>query len=281
MKSFFESEGFRSILDVRSGGGTRAYIGITNQRKLPVVLPTFPEQKAIADCLSTWDKAIEKLNQLIAQKELRKKGLMQELLTGKKRLRGFDGVWEEKKIRDIGKISTGNTPSMLVTEYYGNEHCWATAFDFKSIYISDTKIKLSEIGLKVARVVPKGSVLITCIASIGKNAIANVDMAFNQQINSITPNEKFNSEFIFYQFEISKHKLVEVAGAGALPIINKSSFEKIILSFPSLKEQTAIANILQSADKEIQLLKNKLEQLKMQKKGLMQILLTGKKRLKY
>lgn len=244
-------------------------------------IPSFSEQIAITDCFSTWDKAIVTQNQIIAQKELRKKALMQQLLSGKKRLKGFSGEWKEVKISEIGLISTGNTPSMLITEYYGNSYCWATAYDFTSVYISDTKIKLSDAGAKVARIVPKGSVLITCIASIGKNAIANTDMAFNQQINSITPNQNFNSEFIYYKIESSNHKLIEVAGAGAVPIINKTSFSNIKLSFPSIEEQIAIANILQCADEEIQILKKKLQQFKGQKKGLMQVLLTGKKRLNY
>lgn len=278
---------YYKIISVENGllkiasGSTFLEVSKTDFDNFQISLPPLPEQKAIADCLSTWDKAIEKQNGLIAQKELAKKALMQQLLSGKKRLKGFSGEWKEYKISEFGKIETGNTPSMTTPEYYGSEYCWATAYDFKSVYIFDTKIKLSDEGVKVARLVPKGSVLITCIASIGKNAIAGMDLAFNQQINSITPNNSFNSEFIYYLIENSNHKLIEVAGAGAVPIINKTSFRNIKLIAPQIEEQTAIANVLQCADAEIQLLKNKLAQLKEQKKGLMQVLLTGKKRLKY
>jgi type I restriction enzyme S subunit len=248
--------------------------------KILIPVPPLAEQRAIATCLSIWDKAIEKTTRLIAAKEQRKKWLMRQLLTGKKRLKGFGSHWKEYKICQLGQIVTGNTPSMSNAEFYGDKYCWATAFDFKGVYIDNTKTKLSEKGKNIARIVPQGSILVTCIASIGKNAIANVEMAFNQQINAIVPNENFHSEFIYYSIENSLHKLKEVAGAGAVAIINKANFETIKLRFPSLEEQTAIANILQTADKEINLLKQKLAAYKEQKKGLMQVLLTGKVRLK-
>jgi type I restriction enzyme S subunit len=260
-------------------GSTIRNLSLKSIRETPIPFPLLSERHAIATLLSTWDKSIETTTRLIAQKELRKKWLMQQLLTGKKRLRGFSGEWKEVKLSQLGEIVTGNTPSMAKPEYYGGKYCWATAFDFNGVYIHTTKIKLTEEGKMVARIVPKGSVLITCIASIGKNGIANVEMAFNQQINAIVPNKSFNSAFIYYKIESSLHKLREVAGAGAVSIINKSNFENIKLTFPSIKEQTAIASVLQTADKEIQTLKSKLQKLKEQKKGLMQVLLTGKKRL--
>ena len=101
LKFFFESEIFQNTLRIRSGGGTRAYIGITNQRKLPVLVPNIEEQRAIANVLSTMYSFINKNNQLIAQKELRKKWLLQNLLTGKKRLKGFSGEWKEYHLGDM------------------------------------------------------------------------------------------------------------------------------------------------------------------------------------
>lgn len=254
-------------------GGAQPFLSLKQIQKLKIILPPLPEQIAIAALLSTWDTAIQKTTTLIAKKELQKKGLMQKLLSGKGK------GWEEKRVSEIGTVVTGNTPNMSKKEYYGNDFCWATALDFNGVYIEKTNVKLSEQGKNVSRFVPKGTVLITCIASIGKNAIAGIEMAFNQQINGIIPNENFNSEFIYYLFENSLHKLKEVAGAGAVPIINKSNFEGIKLKFPKIEEQTQIAQILQTADQEISLLKSKAEKLKEQKKGLMQQLLTGKKRL--
>ena len=173
-------------------------------------------------------------------------------------------------IRDSPKSAIGN---------YGEDFSWATAEDFKSKYVSNTKIKISQQGLKNKRLLPKGSVLVTCIASIGRNAIANEDLCTNQQINSIIVNECNSNEFVYYQVEFNTRELLSIAGTTAVPIVNKSSFEKIKLSIPPLKEQNAIADILMTADLEIDALKQRLSSLTQEKKSLMQQLLTGKRRV--
>jgi len=249
-------------------------------KNIVISFPDKPEQKAIAQVLSTSDAAIHTTEKLIAQKELLKKWLMQQLLTGKKRLKGFDGEWKETAIGEMGIIQTGNTPSKLDPKNWDGKHNWCTADDMKSKYVSNTLQKLSDKGWETARIAKANSVLVTCIASIGVNAIAKVDTGFNQQINSITPSTNYNVEFIYYLILFSKNKLMEYAGAGALPMLNKNTFMSIKFKIPILEEQTAIAQVLQAADKEISLLKAKAEKLREQKKGLMQQLLTGKIRLK-
>lgn len=261
-------------------GSNYPAINSSDVRKLKIPLPPLPEQKAIAQMLSTADAAIHTTDKLIAQKELRKKWLMQQLLTGKKRLKGFDGEWKETAIGEMGIIQTGNTPSKLDPKNWDGKHNWCTADDMKSKYVSNTLQKLSDKGWETARIAKANSVLVTCIASIGVNAIAKVDTGFNQQINSITPSTNYNVEFIYYLILFSKNKLMEYAGAGALPMLNKNTFMSIKFKIPILEEQTAIAQVLQAADKEISLLKAKAEKLREQKKGLMQQLLTGKVRLK-
>ena len=247
---------------------------------IEIACPPLPEQQRIAEVLGTWDVAIEKQGALVDKLTERKRALMQQLLTGKKRLPNFSEPWETVRLGEIGSIITGSTPPMNVDEYYGGNSLWATAIDFKGMYLKDTQIKLSELGAAKYRVVPKGSVLVTCIASIGKNVIADTELSFNQQINAIIPNKNYKSEFVYFQIENSINKLHEVAGAGAVKIINKTSFANIKLEFPSLPEQTAIAQILTTADREIEGAKAKLESLRSQKRGLMQQLLSGKKRIK-
>ena len=107
--------------------------------------------------------------------------------------------WSVKKVKELGRVVTGSTPSMACPENYGGTFCWATAQDFGSKYISNTVVKLSEQGKNCSRMLPPGSVLITCIASLGLNAITKVEMATNQQINAIIPNKENNGEFIYYQ----------------------------------------------------------------------------------
>ncbi len=187
--------------------------------------------------------------------------------------------WSVKKVKDLGRVVTGSTPSMSCPENYGGTFCWATAQDFSSKYISDTVIKLSEQGKNCSRILPSGSVLITCIASLGLNAIAKVEMATNQQINAIIPNKENSGEFIYYQISYNTNQLKRFAGAGGMMILTKGEFEKVPFIFPPLPEQEKIADILGTWDEAIEKLSDLIEQKKLLKKGLMQKLLTGKTRL--
>ena len=277
--NYFKQPYFCYQLEVLMAGTDPPNLSLTEFKNIKIPVPPLPEQKKIADCLSTWDVAIEKQNALINALTDRKKALMQQLLTGKKRLPGFEGKWKEVKLGEIGEIQTGNTPSKLESENWNGEYYWCTAEDMKSKYVNNTAQKLTKKGWSLARTVKANSILVTCIASIGINAITNVECSFNQQINSITPNENFSTEFIYYLMNNSKENLLKYAGAGALPMLNKNTFSSIKFKFPTLSEQTAIAEILATADRELQLQKEKLAQLQIQKKGLMQVLLTGKKRL--
>ncbi len=261
--------------------GTKVFsISFSLIQKLEIHLPPVEEQRKIVEVLETWDKAIGLTKRLIEQKELQKKYLMQQLLTGHARFKEFINEWKVYSVNDFGQVITGNTPSKSCREYYGGTFPWATAEDFENKIIMATKQHLTESGKKVARCLPKGSVLITCIASIGLNAIAGVEMATNQQINALVPKRTFNTSFLFYLFTHYASYLKKFASQGGLTILPKNVFLKIKFRVPGLKEQQTIANLLSSCDKEIELLKQKLAKLEEQKKGLMRILLTGKVRLK-
>jgi len=271
-------------INALSKGSTFKEISLEELRKVKLPLPPLEEQRKIAKILSTWDKAISTTERLIDNSKQQKKALMQQLLTGKKRLldetgKPFKGEWVEYYVKDFGLVVTGNTPSKSDEANYGTEFSWATAEDFKGKYVSNINIKLSSHGVKSARLVPKGSVLVTCIASIGKNAIANEELATNQQINAVKVNKKHCNEFLYYQIENNRHKLIAWAGTTAVPILNKSSFEKIKLKAPSIIEQKKIASVLSNSDKEIEVLQQQLADLKQEKKALMQQLLTGKRRV--
>ncbi|MGP5347472.1 restriction endonuclease subunit S [Psychrobacter celer] len=178
-------------------------INRTDLDTIKINIPPLPEQQKIAKILSTWDKAISTTERLIENSTQQKKALMQQLLTGKKRLldesgKRFEGEWKDATVSSFGKVITGNTPPKNDSSNYDGSISWATAEDFKRKYVSNTKVKLTESGATKARIVPKGSVLVTCIASIGKNAIANEDLATNQQINSVVINKKNSNEFFYY-----------------------------------------------------------------------------------
>lgn len=256
---------------------------LTNGRvlsKINILVPPLAEQKAIAKALSDTDNLIQSLEKLIDKKKKIKLGLMQQLLTGNKRIPGFSGEWEYQKVERFGDIVTGGTPPTGVKGYWNGNIPWVTPTDISTKkYISLTERMITYQGLNKLRKLPKNSVLITCIASIGKNAIIKNDGACNQQINAIIPNANFDSDFLYYLFEISKTYLLSNAGITATNIISKRDFALLEFLVPDLKEQKAISQVLSDMDAEIEALEEKLGKYKTIKQAMMQVLLTGRIRL--
>lgn len=246
---------------------------------ISITVPPIDEQKRIADILSTFDDLIENLKKLIEKKEIYKKGVMQRVLTGEVRFNGFTDEWEEVYIKDVGTIITGNTPSTKDKSFWGGKHIWVTPTDINKKDIDNSERKLTDIGLSKARKLPKNTLLVTCIASIGKNSILRCEGSCNQQINAIIPNKNFSAEFLYYIFENNKEYLNAKAPASATKIISKTEFEKLSFILPKIEEQNKIAELLTLIDKDIEILKQILQLRKLQKKGVMQKLLTGEVRV--
>ena len=271
----------------KSGGSALQEISLTALRKVKVPVPPLPEQQKIAKILSTWDKAISTTERLIENSTQQKKALMQQLLTGKKRLlddegQRFKGEWARHPISFVADVITGNTPSTKNQEYYGGDKLFVSPSDLGiSKYILETTKRLTDLGFNQTRKVPKGSSLFTCIGStIGKIGIAGEELATNQQINSVCAKGNNCGEFIYYQLLFHAEQIKGSAATQAVPIINKTNFEsQLIFSPASLQEQQKIATVLTNADKEIELLEQQLADLQQEKKALMQVLLTGKKRV--
>ena len=263
----------------------------TEFSKFKIPLPPLPEQKKIADCLSTWDSAIEKQSQLINALTQRKKALMQQLLTGKKRLPGFSDEWKEVKLGDIGEISSagvdkniveGEKPIRLLNFldvyrrdflYSHEQNHWVTANDYK---IEKCSIKKGDVFFTPSSEVPND-------IAISAVAMENFDnVVYSYHIVRFRIKEKWDLRYKAYAFktdEFFKQAQRICDGSGQRYVISQNNFKNIKIKIPSLEEQTAIAEILATADRELQLQKEKLAQLQTQKKGLMQVLLTGKKRL--
>ncbi len=130
------------------------------------------------------------------------------------------------------------------------------------------------------RKLPPDTLLVTCIASIGKNAILRKAGACNQQINAIVPNDSHNVDFLYYLIENNASYIKGKAGITATLLISKKDFSEITFAFPRNKiEQNQIAKILSDIDLELELLKQKLSKYQLAKQGMMQKLLTGKIRL--
>ncbi|MET4081557.1 type I restriction enzyme S subunit [Pedobacter sp. UYP30] len=182
-----------------------------------------------------------------------------------------DREWSYCAIGSVGNVITGGTPSKEEVEFWGGNFVWTTAQDFKKKYILNSVQKLTQKGKDKSRVIPKDSILVTCIASIGLNAINKVECATNQQINSIICNLENYFEFVYYSISRNSQRLKDLAGRTAVPIINKSIFEKFIIQKPeSIQEQQKIASCLSSLDELIEAHRQKLETLNGHKKGLLQ-----------
>ena len=280
-KYCFSSASVRKEITSTSSYTTRALINgkLLSEVKFP--LPPLPEQQAIAEVLSDVDALVTSLDQLITKKRNIKQGAMQLLLTGKKRLAGFSGEWETKKVKSLGEVVTGSTPSTSVKEYWNGLIPWITPTDITDKKnISKSERHITGLGLSKIRKLPANSVLVTCIASIGKNAILRKEGASNQQINAIIPSRENDTDYIYYLVELKKNFLLGSAGIAATSIISKKDFEELEFTLPNAEEQKALAQILSDMDAEIEALEQKRDKYKAVKRGMMQELLTGKLRLK-
>ena len=227
-------------------------------------IPNKDEQDKISTFITLLDKKIELQQRKIETLKIYKKGLVQKLINSNN--------CEEKRISEFGTIITGTTPSKLIQSYWHNGTIvWVTPSDItesKDIYNSHDM--LTPDGLKAGRFVPAGSILITCIASIGKNAILKVDGSCNQQINAIIPNKNFNADYLYYLFELKKDYLQSTAGTSATSIINKTSFEKLVFKIHNIEQQNEYSKILNCLESKIETEKHKFKKLTLLKKSLLQ-----------
>lgn len=186
--------------------------------------------------------------------------------------------WEVKRLGEIGDVVTGSTPPRDDMECWGGNYNWISAKDFKDKYIVDSEEKVTTKGMAFCRLLPSDSVLVTCIASIGLNAIAKNPCATNQQINAVIC-KACNNEYLYYQIEAAKDRMIELAGQTAVPIINKGDFENLMIPVPPRPEQEKIAEALSDVDGLLAAMTKLIEKNRAIKQGTMQQLLTGKKRL--
>lgn len=260
----------------------------TNLRKeevleCPIPLPPLPEQKAIARVLSTADAAIRTTEKLIAQKELRKKWLMQQLLTVKKRLNGFGGEWKDYSYEKILKVVKRSF------EWDENELYKLISVRRRSggIFYREA-LYGHQILVKTLRTANEGDFLFSKMQILhGASALVTKEFdgaKISGSYIAVVPKDKKQLNMEFFQWYSQTPYFYHQTYISSYGVhIEKMTFDfdtflQLEMKLPSIEEQTAIAQVLQAADKEISLLKAKAEKLREQKKGLMQVLLTGKKR---
>ena len=185
----------------------------------------------------------------------------------------FSGEWENCLISDFGVVITGNTPPTKdIDNYKAGIKLWASPIDLgKSKWIYDTQTKLSVTGFDKTRKLPEGAILVTCIGStIGKMGMATCEMATNQQLNSIITNSDNDKDFVYYAIESNFPKYLATVAVQAVPIISKSSFERLSNRRTTLTEQIKIGKFLSLIDKRIEAQNKIIEDLKKLKSALYQ-----------
>lgn len=244
--------------------------------------PPLPEQQKIADILTMQDRMIELKEQLLAQKQQQKKYLMQQLLTGKKRLPGFSGEWKKEllgniAVRHIKRNTIRNSNVLTISAQYGliNQYEFfnkAIASDDKSDYYLLEKGDFAY-NKSYSSGYPFGAIKRLTRYDVG--IVSPLYICFR------ISKENVSGEFLDQYFEagLLNHEIQAIAQEGArnhglLNIAIDDFFNSKIL-LPPFKEQTAIADVLSAADREIDLLRQNIESEKQKKKALMQLLLTG------
>lgn len=282
LKHFLMSEKFQTLLKANATGSTALGIKGSRLHQLPIILPCVDEQKQILLILNLWDTAIEKQSELIEKLKLRKRALMQQLLTGKKRLPGFSGEWKHVPIKSFAnELSNRNIDGinyivLSCTKYDGLVP--SLKYFGKQIYSND---------LSSYKIIPQGH-FAYATNHIEEGSIGYQSNYENGLISPMytvfsTDNKMVDDTFLFAV--LKSHHLIYLYKSMMEGSINRrgglrwDSFSTIKIDLPPLREQKAISAFLKDADKEIELAEEKLANLQSQKRGLMQQLLTGKKRI--
>lgn len=287
------SERVQSYINGASVGSTRESINTTILENLRLLLPTLQEQQKIAKILSTLDEKMAVIDEQLAQTQELKKGLMQHLLTKgvghtqfKNSLLGqIPASWEIHLLDEVTKRGSGHTPSKSFPEYYNGGIKWVSLADSVKLdngWIKETKTEISSLGIKnsSATLHPKGTVLLSRDAGIGKSAVMHEDMAVSQHFITWTCNGKINNWFLYYYLQLNKPLFERIAAGSTIKTIGLPFFKKFSIPVPTAFEQEKIAEILITVDDKISVLQDKKAQYYTLKKGLMQQLLTGQRRVR-
>lgn len=249
--------------------------------KRTLAMPLLKEQKKIAEILATQDKAIELQARKIEELKRFKKGCLEKMFPRKgqkvpeKRFPGFTDDWEQRKLGGVTTSYSGGTPTVGVKEYYDGQIPFIRSAEINS---ESTELFISEKGLNVssARLVSKGDILYALYgATSGEVGRARLEGAINQAILAIKPMDNYDAEYLSQWLRKSKQNIVETYLQGGQGNLSGAIVKELIVDFPSYNEQQIIGQYFANLHRLITLHQRKLDEMKKQKKALMQLLLTG------
>ncbi|MFF8186016.1 restriction endonuclease subunit S [Microbacterium sp. NPDC016588] len=275
----------RAQIIARGQGGIRANIGQRDLATVSIVVPDTEIQRTIAQRLDEAKELIRALERLIAKKRLVRQGIMQQLLTGRTRLPGFDQAWVTRRIGDFTTAKAGGTPSTAISRYWHGDVPWMSSGEIHQKRITAVRGRITQDGLResAARLLPSGTVLMA-LAGQGKTrgtvAVSRIQLTTNQSIAGILPSPTHDPDFLYYNLDTRYEELRgESTGDGGRGGLNLTIIKNLELVMPELDEQKAISAVLSDADDELVALERRLESARAVKQGMMQELLSGRTRL--
>lgn len=272
---FFNTESaYKKLRAIATKAVSQANINPTVlQKRFEVLVPPLPEQRKIATILSTWDEAIAKTQQLINQLQQRNKGLMQQLLTGKKRLKGFDGnVWKRvnanEVFRNVSIKNNGKETLLSATQERG----------IIPRNLLEGRVTMPLGDTNSFKLVEKGDFVISLRSFQGGIEYSDYRGLVSPAYTVLKPIKQIVEGFFkhyFKSYDFIGHLAVAVIGIRDGKQISYDDFSVLRLPYPSIEEQQAIADVLDEMTREQTFYQQHLNNLQQQKKGLMQQLLTG------
>ena len=293
LKAYTNTSTYWKWVKITSQRSGQPGINATEYCSLQIPVPPLAEQRKIAEVLGVWDEAIEKQARLIEKLALRKRGLMQRLLSAKLRLPGFSEPWKKVKLGDIGDTYNGLSGKNKDDFEYGNAQFipYINVFSNERIDTNNlgcvqikpneqqNTVKYGDIFFTVSSETPDEVGMASVLLEHLDNTYLN-SFCFGYRLNNFSTLNPFFAAYLFRTEHFRNYMSVLAQGSTRFNI-SKKEVMKLKIDLPTIEEQTAIAEVLTAADREIELAKEKLERLRRQKRGLMQQLLTGKKRVKY
>jgi len=293
---FCQSRLYWNHISSSQAGSTLKNISLPVLKSLNVPLPPLIEQQKIAEILSTVDVAIQKTDEIIAKTERLKEGLMQELLTkgiGHNEFKDTEigripKEWEVITFKDITKqFISGGTPSTKNPKYWNGDIPWIRSIHLKRYYIDETSIEryITKEGLEnsASNIVPKGNIIIATRVGIGKAAVNLIDVAINQDLTGLVI-DKSKTDPLFLVWYLLSPKILSLLESftrgTTIKGIAQNYVKNLLIPLPPINEQRRIVEILLAVDKKLEIERKEKARLERIKQGLMDLLLTGKVRVR-